>query len=249
MTRGNLFAQGGNTYLGYAQTALPDEDLWDLLLTLNGKTEDEYREAVLRYLEENYPDEYKQGPVGNADYEFAFFPTQPPASGEFRDWQNWTGIVLVRRIDVDLKDTLGQCYINPYTSWRDLQSVRDEYIASQKQEEASQAADAFIESVKADPQFEALLERCSTGMDRPLPPDCRARILRLYANPTAETWDHAFCINIAPGMTTLWQAVIAIDPSFPRSSGSTRASAEKRWPQVPTREQIVAAIKHATGMV
>lgn len=75
-------------------------------------------------------------------------------------------------------------------------------------------------------------------LDKPL----RRRIENLVKNPCQETWDNAYSIIIAStGMTTLWQAVLKVDPTFPVSK-----SEHDHWPRVPDRETIVQALRYAT---
>ena len=51
-----------------------------------------------------------------------------------------------------------------------------------------------------------------------LKPDIRKRLMRVINNPTEKTWDNAYSIilNGEGKMTTLWQAVIKVDPWFPK---------------------------------
>jgi hypothetical protein len=48
------------------------------------------------------------------------------------------------------------------------------------------------------------------------------------------------------GCTTVWQAVIAVEPTFPRSGKSGR-TARERWAKYPDAMTVARAIKHATG--
>lgn len=94
-----------------------------------------------------------------------------------------------------------------------------------------------------------LFDRCSSMLG-PLDPEIRERLQAVIDNPSAETWDNAFSIiiNGSPRrMRTLWQAVIAVDPTFPRSAGSIDVSPAERWIQYPDAVTIVRAIRRAVG--
>lgn len=73
--------------------------------------------------------------------------------------------------------------------------------------------------------------------------DIRIRLQRVVENPTQDTWDDTYCILLSgegKGVT-LWQAVLAVCPSFPDSKPS-----DAPWPCVPSREVIIQAIRYAT---
>ena len=85
------------------------------------------------------------------------------------------------------------------------------------------------------------------GLGEPLTPDCRARLIRVAENPTEPNWDSAHGI-ILYGRLTLWQAIMAMDSTFP-NTGPTSDSMGKRlsaWKRVPSRDLILAAIRYAT---
>ncbi len=72
----------------------------------------------------------------------------------------------------------------------------------------------------------------------------------MIENPTDETWNDAcgIILNMDAGLgRTLWQAVIAVDPTFPKiGPRSPQNSKREPWPRVPTREVLVAALRYAT---
>ena len=79
-----------------------------------------------------------------------------------------------------------------------------------------------------------------------LPPDCVARLRAVVMDPSQKTWGDAHCITVrgnllstgqAIGNITLWQAVLEIDPAFPRSK-----PAGESWPRVPTSDLLRRAI-------
>ena len=247
MDRANFFYEGDRGYIGYAQGSL-SEDCWDMLCGLDGATQAIYRERVEAYLADRWPDEYKTETPILAELDIAFFPTTPPA--EYRDWANWTGRVLVRTIDVDMAKQLGpDCFMKPFGPWQFLEDYLAAEHAKEKQYDVETASGAFLAEMNADPAFLALVKRCTNFLGSAISADARRRLLELYADPNASTWDAAHSINIRGGRDhlTFWQAVIAVVPDFPRSGGSTDATPEERWPRVPTRDQIAAAIYYAIG--
>lgn len=72
-------------------------------------------------------------------------------------------------------------------------------------------------------------------------PDVQKRLQAVIDNPCSETWEDAYSIILCPKgrMTTLWNAVLEIDPEMPR-----RNRLDEPWPYVPTSETIKQAIKN-----
>lgn len=82
-----------------------------------------------------------------------------------------------------------------------------------------------------------------TNMFGSLTLDARARIFALVDNPTEETWTNAFGIivsgtdpNTMP--TTLWSAL-----NRHTTYQVVGRQTDKPWPKIPTREQILTALK------
>lgn len=72
--------------------------------------------------------------------------------------------------------------------------------------------------------------------------DVRKRLLAVLNNPCQKTWDDAHTIIITGArMTSLWQAVIAVAPTFPRSKPCNAL-----WPVIPDQFTLCRAIRHAT---
>jgi hypothetical protein len=77
----------------------------------------------------------------------------------------------------------------------------------------------------------------------------RARLVALLNSPNTETWDDAYTIILdQPSWTTLWQAVIAVDPSFPRTGPveNDKGNRISGWARIPDRETVIQAINYAT---
>jgi hypothetical protein len=95
-----------------------------------------------------------------------------------------------------------------------------------------------------------LAARRATNLFGPLSPEIIARLDAVVANPTNETWEDAHSIILrAKGFRTLWQAVIEVDPTFPRTGPRTDAEGNQvsGWAAIPTREVIMAAITEAVA--
>ena len=77
----------------------------------------------------------------------------------------------------------------------------------------------------------------------------KCRLRALLRNPTVETWQSAFGI-ILDGNTqlTLWQAVLAVDSSFPRTGRTTDRAGKvlTEWERVPDRATLLRALWYAT---
>ena len=95
----------------------------------------------------------------------------------------------------------------------------------------------------------AFVDRCS-NLWGSLDADCRKRLENVVNNPTDNTWDNAYSLILSgQSFMTLWQAVIAVDQSFPRL-GPSEDDAGKRlegWQRIPDQLTLYRAIKHATA--
>ena len=91
----------------------------------------------------------------------------------------------------------------------------------------------------------AFVDRCPNLCGK-LQADCRQRLINVIGNPTHKTWDDAHGI-IIPGQMTLWQAVIAVRPGFPRQGPveDTNGRRVSSWPQIPDQLTLYRAIRFA----
>jgi len=74
--------------------------------------------------------------------------------------------------------------------------------------------------------------------------DSQRRIQRFLNHPSAETWDDIHGILITPRVT-IWQAVLAIDPSFP-TVGRRRDELNRvirEWSAIPLPLTVMRAIR------
>lgn len=82
----------------------------------------------------------------------------------------------------------------------------------------------------------------------PLSPAVRARVQRFLEDPTEENWDDVCCIMVRP-LVTVWQAVRAVDPTFPRTGPSFNIKGKRVgcWKRVPDAMLVARAIQRAVG--
>jgi hypothetical protein len=91
--------------------------------------------------------------------------------------------------------------------------------------------------------MERLALEFATNMFGNIKPEIKKRLEKVIDKPNQRNWDDAYTIiiNSSGGMTTLWQAVIKIDPQMPR-----RKPLDSKWDYIPSREIIIKAINEAT---
>lgn len=80
-------------------------------------------------------------------------------------------------------------------------------------------------------------------------PECRDRLQAVIDSPNENTWDDAYSIILNSGeWTTLWQAVCAVDPTFPKRGKQTDVKGRviQGWSRVPDRPTLRQAIAYAT---
>ena len=75
-----------------------------------------------------------------------------------------------------------------------------------------------------------------------LRPSFKKRLYALIENPCPETWDDTHCI-VLKGQVTLWQAVLAVQPSYQK--GAEITDPIKKWFDIPSKEIIIRAITTA----
>lgn len=92
----------------------------------------------------------------------------------------------------------------------------------------------------------------------PLSGEVRVRIVAVIERPCDETWDDAHCVILnRESWMTLWQAVMAIDPTFPTAGPVTswveddgplggHSEPVSGWERIPDAETIIQAVNYAT---
>jgi hypothetical protein len=99
----------------------------------------------------------------------------------------------------------------------------------------------------------------ASNMFGPLSGEVRQRLMAAISDPGEATWDDAHSIILDRGSwLTLWQAVIAVDPSFGAVQGPVTRWVEddseygghsepvSGWSRTPSPEVILQAISYAT---
>jgi hypothetical protein len=82
----------------------------------------------------------------------------------------------------------------------------------------------------------------TTNLRGHLTGEARDRLVAVLANPTQETWGNANTLIVSEERNlTLWQAVIAVDPTFPKVGPRNRGP----WERVPDYDTIARAIRYA----
>lgn len=78
-----------------------------------------------------------------------------------------------------------------------------------------------------------------------LSPEVRARLFAVVDKPSQDTWDDAHGIILTSDrMTTLWQALLAhTDYGVTSRPWHTTGEPPGPWPQLPTSEQLLIAIR------
>lgn len=89
----------------------------------------------------------------------------------------------------------------------------------------------------------------SRNMFGNLKPLLKEALYNFYDFPSNETWNDIYGMVIGKGKvpTTMWQAVLAVDPTFPSSIpvDAWEGDDSVRWARIPDRELFVKALNFA----
>lgn len=82
----------------------------------------------------------------------------------------------------------------------------------------------------------------ATNLFGVIKPEIKKRLQAVIDNPNQDTWEdaHSLIVNNKGRMTTLWNAVIKVDSSFPKSK-----PLDAPWTKIPTSETIIKALRLA----
>ncbi|MCI0563915.1 MAG: hypothetical protein MN733_36030 [Nitrososphaera sp.] len=88
------------------------------------------------------------------------------------------------------------------------------------------------------------LEMARNLLEGRLISDIRRRLQAVVNKPTQKTWSNAYSIILNPHgrINTLWQAVMAVDPTFP-NIGPRRG---EQWERIPSQDLLLRAIRYVT---
>lgn len=86
-----------------------------------------------------------------------------------------------------------------------------------------------------------------TNMFGPMAKTEHAKLRDLIIEPTETRWEECYSIILRGDgkFLTLWQAVIAIDPTFPRTGPLIGSRKLESWSRIPDRDLIISAIRYA----
>lgn len=86
----------------------------------------------------------------------------------------------------------------------------------------------------------------ATSMLGSLAEDSKKKILAYLKKPTEKKWDKIYCLIInGRGLpSTVWQAVLEVDPFFQRSA-RMKEDCTTRWHDIPSKETVIKAIQLA----
>ena len=84
----------------------------------------------------------------------------------------------------------------------------------------------------------------ATSMLGRLKPIYKKRIDAYIKQPTRARWEKIYSVIINGNRlpSTLWQAVLVVDPTFPRVA-SMDDNYKTRWTRIPSSETVLAAIR------
>ena len=78
--------------------------------------------------------------------------------------------------------------------------------------------------------------------------EVKDRLDTFFDNPTEKAWDDVYPIIIgADGWTTFWKAVVAVDPTFPRSARSND-DCTTSWERIPDYFTARRALEYARNI-
>lgn len=87
-------------------------------------------------------------------------------------------------------------------------------------------------------------DRCQ-NMFGSLSPTIITRLDAFFNDPSENTWDDVHIIIIGiDGFTTFWQAVLAVNPSFPRSAEMDQDTFRTKWTRIPDFFTAKRALKY-----
>jgi hypothetical protein len=82
----------------------------------------------------------------------------------------------------------------------------------------------------------------------PLKPEIRKRLVQVHKNPR-RFWDrdHGIILRWSLRSLTLWQAILEVDPTFPRTGPTSNAAGRviTSWARYPTPELVERALLFA----
>lgn len=92
-----------------------------------------------------------------------------------------------------------------------------------------------------------VLDNCENIFGK-LKPDIRKRVRNYTNNPTPDNWDDIKGIIISDKFESIWQSIMAMDSTFPRTGSVTdeKENIIKEWERIPTTFEVLRAIQMFT---
>lgn len=88
-----------------------------------------------------------------------------------------------------------------------------------------------------------IFEGSKNMFGKKISPEYQSKIKNYLMNPTESNWDEIHCIIIGSnGWTTMWQAVLEVNPNFVQSK-----PVKGDWAMIPTVDEIHEALFLATN--
>src|SRR5512135_3070860 len=108
-----------------------------------------------------------------------------------------------------------------------------------------------MRTIERSDEIDYELNLASDFSGNPLTEDTKRRLRKVVNHPTIKNWEdaHGIILNSAYlSGCTLWQSVIAVDPSFPRVGRQTdeKGHVLREWERVPDTDTLILAIKYAS---
>lgn len=95
-----------------------------------------------------------------------------------------------------------------------------------------------------------VLDNCKNMFDN-MSPVMKKEIRKYINDPTLEQWDKIahYIINPVGQMWTVWNAVLEVDPTFPKEGRATdlQGNVVREWRRIPEPFIVLKGIKYVTG--
>ena len=96
----------------------------------------------------------------------------------------------------------------------------------------------------------SVLDRATNGLGHPLAPQARTALRNYLRAPSPTGWQAIHSLIIDRQGTTVWQAVLAVDPTFPAAGPSwNTAGRVTDWSRVPDAVLLLRALHRALDAV
>jgi hypothetical protein len=86
-----------------------------------------------------------------------------------------------------------------------------------------------------------------TNMFGDISEDIKERLSSYLERPSYAGWEDIHGIIIMGGFKTVWQTILEVDPTFPRTGRHTNMQGKvlQDWDRIPDKKLLMNALKHA----